>query len=96
MAARRKVGKYPSESRKCKYCGLVFVTKSTYNGSQQKFCKPAHRKAYFDEGKQPMDIILARHDKKQEKRLRQIIREEFAALMLERSTQLAAGTTFTL
>jgi hypothetical protein len=71
MPAPKKC-KYTSESRKCKYCHLAFMTKPTYAGSKQKFCKPAHRKAFFDEGKQPIDVIM----KRQEKRMRAIAKEE--------------------
>ena len=69
--------KYKSESRRCKYCHLAFMTKPTYQGSKQKFCKTAHRKAFFDEGKQPIDVIMKRH----EKRVRVIVREEWEKLI---------------
>jgi hypothetical protein len=66
------VPRYPSVRRKCKYCGTNFNTPATYNGSQMKFCKPAHRKAFDKEGEKPIDVIL----RKQERRMRQLAREE--------------------
>jgi len=71
--------KFPSVRRTCKYCGCNFNTAATYNGSKQKFCKPAHRKAYDREGEKPIDIIL----RKQEKRMRQIAREEIEIAVAE-------------
>ena len=71
---------YPSLRKKCKYCHLVFTTAATRNGQKQEFCKPAHRWAFAREGKKPIDVIL----KRQEKRLRQIAREEIQSAILER------------
>jgi hypothetical protein len=64
--------KYPSERRKCKYCGCQFNTKPTYNGSKMKFCGTPHQKAFDKEGEKPIDVIL----RKQERRMREIAREE--------------------
>lgn len=78
QAALKKVDttpRYPSVRRKCKYCKLEFNTPATYNGQQMKFCKPAHRKAFDKEGEKPIDVIL----RKQEKRMREIVREEIRA-----------------
>ena len=67
--------RYPSKRVKCPYCKCAFNTPPTYNGSTQKFCKPAHRKAFDKEGEKPIDVIL----RKQERRMREIAREEIAA-----------------
>ena len=71
---------YPALRKKCKYCHLVFTTAATRNGQKQEFCKPTHRWAFAREGKKPIDVIL----KRQEKRLRQIAREEIQSAILER------------
>ena len=63
--------RYPSKRVKCPYCKCAFNTPPTYNGSTQKFCKPAHRKAFDKEGEKPIDVIL----RKQERRMREIARE---------------------
>jgi lysyl-tRNA synthetase class II len=42
-----------------------------------KFCKAAHRKAFDKEGEKPIDVIL----RKQERRMRQIAREEVTAAL---------------
>lgn len=73
---------FPPKKVKCKYCNCIFMTKGTYNGSKQKFCKPSHRKAYHDEGSKPIDVIL----KRQEKRLREIAREEALKVVAEVGT----------
>ncbi len=67
--------RFPSKRVKCRYCKCEFNTPATYNGSQQKFCKAAHRKAFDKEGEKPIDVIL----RKQERRMREIAREEIAA-----------------
>lgn len=67
--------RYPSVRRKCRYCGCNFNTPATYNGQQMKFCNAAHRKAFDKEGEKPIDVIL----RKQEKRMREIAREEIRA-----------------
>jgi hypothetical protein len=53
----------------------MFKTPATYNGSNQDFCIPAHRKAFHSEGRKPIAAIL----KRQEKHMRQVAREEFRA-----------------
>jgi hypothetical protein len=67
--------KFPPVTKKCKYCHVTFKTPPTYNGQQQEFCIPAHRKAFHKEGRKPIFAIL----KRQEKHMRQIAREEIAA-----------------
>jgi hypothetical protein len=64
--------KFPSLTKKCKYCHVMFKTPPTYNGQQQEFCIPAHRKAFHKEGRKPILAIL----KRQEKHMRQLAREE--------------------
>jgi len=63
--------KFPSLTKRCKYCHVTFKTPATYNGQQQDFCIPAHRKAFHKEGRKPILAIL----KRQEKHMRQIARE---------------------
>lgn len=70
---------YPALRKKCKYCHLVFTTAATRNGQKQEFCKPTHRWAFAREGKKPIDVIL----KRQEKRMRQIAREEIETAFAE-------------
>jgi len=67
---------FPSVQRRCKYCDLMFQTKPTWNGSNMKFCCSQHRTAFSREGKKPIHMIL----KKQEKRMRQVAREEIEAI----------------
>jgi hypothetical protein len=64
--------KFPPVTKKCKYCHVTFKTPPTYNGQQQEFCIPAHRKAFHKEGRKPILAIL----KRQEKHMRKIAREE--------------------
>jgi hypothetical protein len=79
-AKQPETPRYPSVRRKCRYCGTQFNTPATYNGQQMKFCKPAHRKAFDKEGEKPIDVIL----KRQEKRMREIAREEIQAAIAAR------------
>lgn len=69
--------KFPALRKKCKYCRCEFTTPATANGQKMDFCKPAHRWAFAREGKKPIDFIL----KKQDKRMREIAREEVAAAL---------------
>jgi hypothetical protein len=64
--------KFPSLKKRCKYCHVTFDTPPTYNGQHQDFCIEAHRKAFHKEGRKPIAAIL----KRQEKRMREIVREE--------------------
>lgn len=64
--------KFPSVKKRCKYCHVTFDTPPTYNGQQQEFCIEAHRKAFHKEGRKPIAAIL----KRQEKHMREIVREE--------------------
>ena len=76
--------KFPPVRKKCKYCHVMFMTPPTYNGQQQEFCIPAHRKAFHKEGRKPILAIL----KRQEKHMRKIAREEARAVF----EQIAAET----
>lgn len=67
-----KKPEYPTFQRRCKYCNVMFQTKPTYQQTKMKFCCAGHRKAFQREGKTPMGKILSR----QEKRMREIVREE--------------------
>ena len=84
LSAAETAERFPSQRRKCKYCGTQFNTPATYNGQQMRFCTAAHRKAFDKEGEKPIDVIL----RKQENRMRKIAREE-ALIVFE---QLAAET----
>jgi hypothetical protein len=68
--------KFPSIKKKCRYCHCMFSTPPTYNGQNQEFCIEAHRKAFHKEGQKPIAAIL----KRQEKRMREIVREEISAV----------------
>jgi hypothetical protein len=67
--------RFPSKRVKCRYCKCAFNTPPTYNGSRMKFCCEKHQKAFDKEGEKPIDVIL----RKQERRMREIAREEIAA-----------------
>ncbi len=62
--------------KRCKYC------KALFNPTQrtQDFCQPAHRKAYWQYGALNWDKFADRIEKK----VRQIVREEMAAVEAER------------
>ena len=74
-----KKPEYPTFQRRCKYCNVMFQTKPTYQQTKMMFCCAGHRKAFQREGKTPMGKILAR----QEKRMREICREEIKQWSLE-------------
>ena len=76
LSAAETAERFPSQRRKCKYCGTQFNTPATYNGQQMRFCTAAHRKAFDKEGEKPIDVIL----RKQENRMRKIARDEASAL----------------
>ena len=78
--------KYPSLTKQCRYCKLTFKTPATFNGRNQEFCIPAHRKAFHKEGRKPIAAIL----KRQEKHMRQIAREEAEHAISQRFSEMLA------
>jgi hypothetical protein len=83
LNAAETAERYPSQRRKCKYCGTNFNTPPTYNGSQMRFCTAAHRKAFDKEGEKPIEVILRR----QEKHMRKICREEIRMMAAVEESQ---------
>lgn len=69
--------KYPPKKVQCRYCHVTFTTKPTYNGSQQGFCIPGHRKAFQREGRKPIATILKRQEKHMREIARAVAREVF-------------------
>lgn len=69
-----KLRKDPYKTRPCRFCKLIFKPscKNTRNAAEQEFCCPAHRKEFWKHGAVPVQKLMLR----QEKRLREIVREE--------------------
>ena len=76
--------------RRCRYCKLVFVpvltekNKNPHNAESQKFCCPAHRKAYHLNGGLNWERLMARV----ENQVRKIVRDELSKTMEELRTDL--------
>src|ERR1035441_5292619 len=76
----------PYRPRKCRFCKLLFkpAGKDRGNAQKQEFCTAAHRKEFWKHGAVPVQKLLLR----QEKRMREIAREEIEAA--EESRRLSA------
>lgn len=64
----------PWKWRKCEFCRLPFKPsgKDQANARRQRFCCAAHQKEFWKHGAVPIQKLMSR----QEKRLREIVREE--------------------
>lgn len=72
--------------RRCKYCRAIFTPRRTQDKAA-KFCTAAHRKAFWKNGALPFDKLMVRIEKK----TREIVREEFAALVRSQEESRAHG-----
>jgi hypothetical protein len=74
----------PYRPRKCRFCKLLFkpAGKDRGNAQKQEFCTAAHRKEFWKHGAVPVQKLLLR----QEKRMREIAREEIEQAFAQLAT----------
>jgi len=73
------------KARRCKYCRAIFTPRRPQD-SGAKFCTANHRKAFWKNGALPFDKLMLRVEAK----AREIVREEFAALVRSQESRANA------